>query len=299
MNYPLIDAHLHLFDLVQGDYHWLKEENTPFWPNKKIICQNFNEQHLTVNPPFELGGFIHIEAGFDNKKPWREIAWLESQCQLPFKSVAAIDLTLNKNDFIKQVDQLLHYQSVVGCRHILDEQAEEILQSEDIQYNLNYLATKRLSFDLQMAIADKTSLNLLVNLLKNIPTLTVIIDHAGWPPALPESKNSGDNKSKEATWLNWQAAINTLSQFEQCAIKCSGWEIIDKNYTIEFLEKVIGNCIDTFGDKRVMLASNFPLTLFNQSYNSLWQTYSSLNFTSDQLMALTSANAAYWYRLTF
>ena len=130
MTYPLIDAHLHLFDLVQGDYHWLKEENTPFWPNKNIICQNFNEQDLAVNPPFELGGFIHIEAGFDNIKPWREIAWLESHCQLPFKSVAAINLTLNKNDFIEQVDQLLHYQSVVGCRHILSSIACAVLRRD-------------------------------------------------------------------------------------------------------------------------------------------------------------------------
>jgi len=296
MTYKLIDAHLHLFDLVQGDYHWLKEDNPPFWPNKSMISQNFNEQNLTVSPPFELGAFIHIEAGFDNQQPWREIAWLESHCQLPFKSVAAIDLTLNKNDFVQQVDKLLSYQSVIGCRHILDEQAENILQSKDIQYNLNYLATKQLSLDLQMAIADKGALNLLVNLLKKIPTLTVIIDHAGWPPYPNEGKF--DSKSQEYTWHNWQAAIHTLSEFEQCAIKCSGWEIIDKNYTIEFLGKVIGSCIETFGDNRVMLASNFPLTLFNRSYDSLWQTYSGLNFTSNQLTALMSANAAYWYRLT-
>ncbi len=293
----IIDPHLHLFNLEQGDYHWLKMDNPPFWPDKYLINRNFNESDLLLNEPLELAGFVHIEAGFDNKKPWREIAWLEEHCQLPFKSVAAIDLTLNKCDFIHQVDKLLNYQSVVGCRHILDGEAPEILQNNNVKDNLIYLATKELSFDCQMPVADSPSLALLVKILKEVPTLTIIIDHAGWPP-FQNRKSQGE----ENTWLNWQAAIKTLSQFEHCAIKCSGWEMIDRNYSADWQQKVISHCIDTFGDNRVMLASNFPLTLFSKSYQCLWQTYAELNLgtqklTTKQLIALTSANAINWYCL--
>jgi predicted TIM-barrel fold metal-dependent hydrolase len=290
MTQQLIDAHLHLFNLAQGNYHWLKEKNPPFWPDKNIINQSFNEQDLKLTPSFELGGFIHIEAGFDNKQPWREISWLESHCKIPFRSVAAVDLTLDKDAFIQQVDQLLSYKSVVGCRHILDEQAAEILQSNDISNNLNYLASKQLSFDLQMPLTDKKSVDLLVKLLTSIPVLTIMINHAGWPPYQSDFKGKA--------WLDWQDAINTLSQFKQCAIKCSGWEMIDRNYSDDFIARVISSCIDAFGDNRVMLASNFPLNLFHQSYENLWQTYSAMKLTSNQLTALTRANAAYWYRLT-
>jgi len=290
MTHQLIDPHLHLINLAQGNYHWLKAENPPFWPDKNIINQSFNEQDLQLTPSFALSGFIHVEAGFDNEQPWREIAWLESHCKLPFRSIAAVDLTLDKDAFIEQVDQLLRYKSVVGCRHILDEQASEILQNHDIGNKLSYLASNKLSFDLQMPLTDNTSVDLLVKLLTSIPALTVIINHAGWPPY--------QNDNQGHSWLAWQKAINTLSHFKRCAIKCSGWEMIDRNYSDAFLARVVASCIDAFGDNRVMLASNFPLTLLHQRYENLWQRYLAMALTSHQLTALTRANAAYWYRLT-
>ena len=283
----IIDPHLHLFNLEQGDYHWLKKETPPFWPDKQIINRSFNEEDLKVNSPNELAGFVHIEAGFDNENPWQEIAWLESHCKLPFRSVAAIDLTLDENAFIQQIDKLLPYTSVVGCRHILDEQAHQILQQQSVQNNLAHLASKQLSFDLQMSLVDERSLALLAKILTDIPSLRVIIDHAGLP----------SNQSATAI-KNWQVGLKTLSQFKHCAIKCSGWEMIDRDYSFDWLAMIINSCIDSFGDKRVMFASNFPLVLFSQSYQSLWKTYQELNITKEQLTALTYDNAVNWYRLT-
>ena len=103
----IIDPHLHLFDLEQGDYQWLKAENPPFWSDKKIIASNFAETDLQLSSPFELAGFVHIEAGFDNSKPWREIAWLEETCSLPFRSIAGINLLLPSNEFQQVLDKLV------------------------------------------------------------------------------------------------------------------------------------------------------------------------------------------------
>ncbi len=283
----IIDPHLHLFDLSQGQYGWLEPDCAPFWPDKHVIARNFSTADLGLSPEFELAGFVHIEAGFDNKNPWREVAWLESHCKLPFRSVAAVNLMLDEDAFIQQVDKLLQYTSVVGCRHILDEQAHQILQQQSVQNNLAHLASKQLSFDLQMSLVDERSLALLAKILTNIPSLRVIIDHAGLP----------SNQSATAI-KNWQVGLKTLSQFDQCAVKCSGWEMIDRDYSFDSITMIINNCIDSFGDKRVMFASNFPLVLFSQSYQSLWQAYQELNITKEQLTALTYDNAVNWYRLT-
>jgi len=305
-NHKVIDAHIHLFDLLQGDYHWLEKENPPFWPDKVTINKNFSEKDLTLNKPIELAGFVHIEAGFDNTQPWREIYWLEANCKLPFKSVAAIDLTLSNLDFIHQVDQLLSYRSVVGCRHILDEQAAELLSQQTVRANLAYLAKNQLSFDLQMPLTDKKAVKLMTELLANTPTLRVIIDHGGWPPyieniglsAKTSDLTQADNS--QAIWQDWLSGLKELSQFEQCAIKCSGWEMIDRKFSTNWQQAVIKSCLKTFGDNRVMLASNFPLTLFSQSYDSLWKSYNQLGepFTKDKYTALTHVNAAHWYHLT-
>lgn len=304
----VIDPHVHLFDLFQGDYDWLKKENPPFWPDKALINKNFSEQDLVLNKTVELAGFVHIEAGFDNEQPWREIAWLEANCQLPFSSVASVDLTLNEKDFIAQIDKLVVYKSVVGCRHILDEQAFELLSQKTIQINLAHLAKKQLSFDLQMPLTDKKSVQLMAELLTKTPGLRVIIEHAGLPPYIEDSGLSKagsylmSSLSNQTNWLEWLSGLKTLSQFEQCAIKCSGWEMIDREFKCYWQQAVIENCISVFGDNRVMLASNFPLTLFTQSYDSLWQGYKGLfelceDFTEDQYTALTYINAVHWYRL--
>ena len=68
-----IDPHVHLFALQEGDYHWLKPNNPPFWPDKDVIAKSTYEHHLRRASKGKLTGFVHIEAGFDNERPWREI----------------------------------------------------------------------------------------------------------------------------------------------------------------------------------------------------------------------------------
>ena len=71
----IIDPHLHLFDLSQGEYSWLKPECPPFWPDKSLVAKNFSEHDLRLNESLKLTGFVHIDAGFNNQQPRREIAW--------------------------------------------------------------------------------------------------------------------------------------------------------------------------------------------------------------------------------
>ena len=78
MTINIIDPHIHLFDLSQGDYHWLKSQNPPSWPDKVIIERNFDLDDLTNSLAINLtndgdyndeligevslSGFVHIEA---------------------------------------------------------------------------------------------------------------------------------------------------------------------------------------------------------------------------------------------
>ena len=310
----IIDPHLHFFELTQGDYQWLKEGKAPFWPDKAKLRHNFHEKSLLLDQDVELAGFVHIEAGFDNAKPWREIEWLESSCILPFKAVAGIDLTLERDAFIAQVQQLKRYQSVVGCRHILDDEAFELLSQKRVQDNLAHLADSQLSFDLQMSLSDKAAVGLLLAILEDLPTLRLIINHAGWPPFTSNiAFDTKDElfKKKRQEWKEWQEGLIAFSKLEQCAIKCSGWEMAARDYQASWQLRVITECIKAFGDKRVMLASNFPLVLFSKEYSELWQSYLSiglkcesastgeqaLTLNQEQITALTCANAAYWYKL--
>lgn len=281
----IIDSHLHLFDLSQGDYHWLKLENQPLWPNKTLINQNFTESDLSLKAPLSIAGFVHIEAGFDNNKPWRELAYLEANCQLPFKSIAYLDITKTSAACIADLNKLQQHRSFVGIRYIIDENAEQIFNHPAVFANLKMLAKRQLIFELQMPITCQKSLELFTTLYQEIPELTVIINHAGSPQDLQSAKP-------------WQQALKALAKYPKIAIKCSGWEMIDRNYKVSAAATICLHCITYFGEDRVLIASNFPVNLFCNNYQNYWALIInelSVKLSPEQLNKLCYHNSYYWY----
>lgn len=295
----IIDPHLHLFNLKLGQYNWLKPEQPPFWPDKFKIQQDFSEQDLIVNSEHEIVGFVHVEAGFNNQTPTAEIQWLNRTVKRPFKAVACIDLTLENKAFKTAVNELITYHCVSGVRHILDDNAQAVLSSPHVLENFKYLERHNLNFDLQMSIIDAASLPLMLSVMKACPKLKVIINHAGWPPIT-------DSRS-HLVQSEWYKALKQLAAFPQCAVKCSGWEMVDRHYDAfsseqtSWLSSVINLCLQMFGEQRVMLASNFPLCLFHSSYLEYWdnviKTLNELPLTEQKKQALVFNNACSWYSL--
>ena len=279
----IIDPHIHLFDLISGDYHWLEPSNPPFWPKKALINRNFNEVDLVLNESMTLAGFVHIEAGFDNNKPERELAWLEQHCTTPFKSIAFADIC--SADFHHHIQTLQQYNSFIGIRHILDDQAEIILAHPNFLANLKLLASLELIFELQCDCSDMAVVAQLSDYLLEVPNLTIIINHCG---------AIGDNALNQGL----QNGLATLAEHERCFIKCSGWEMRDNNWQPEILAPLVHSIITIFGEHRVMLASNFPVCLFSISYAQIWQQYAQLSgFADKTLEALCFNNASRVYQL--
>lgn len=283
----IIDSHLHFFNLSQGEYHWLKTDNPPFWSDKHLIAKSFNESDVVLKKPLTIAGFVHIEAGFNNQKPWQEIAWLEQSCRLPFRSIASIDLTLSTEHFQHQIAQLITYSSVVGCRHILDDQAFELLSSTQVQQNFSTLNQQQLNFEVQLPLADEQAVSALCNIIDKNPNICFIINHAGMPPT------AMNDYSALSTWY---LGLSKVASFKNVAIKCSGWEMFDRNYSVAWLQAIIEQCLTLFGNKRVMLSSNFPLTLFSCSYQEYWEVIVK-TILKDQ-HSLLHDNSQHWYKFT-
>ena len=284
----IIDPHLHLFDLDKGQYDWLKVENPPFWPDKAAIANNFSEQDIHLSSPLKLAGFVHIEAGFDNTNTWREIEWLEQSCRVDFRSVAMLDITLLPVVFSQQLTKLLRYKSVVGIRHILDDDALAILNNGNSKDNLQQLAKHKLSFELQLPITNDKVTQQLLKVISVTPELFYCINHAGWPPVALEKDNNAP--------LNWQENIKKLSQFSNVYIKCSGYEMADRQYSKQWQEDIISVCIANFGISRVMLASNFPLNLWHSTYQQNWLNHYNLHYSKSELNKLCYQNSYGFYK---
>lgn len=284
---PIIDPHLHFFALDLGQYEWLKPQNPPFWPDKMHINCSVNEENLTLDSEFELLGFVHIEAGFDNERPWREIDFLNVSCKLPFSSIAYADLT--SDTFMQTVEQLSARQNVVGIRHILDEDAQSILRSTNTKTSFSLLNQLSWNFDAQLSLNDQAAISALCDLANNNPQVRFVINHAGWP-SLNKQNNTIQN-----TWLK---SLLQLSQLKNIAIKLSGWEMLDRDWRLADIKNIVHLAIETMGIKRVMLASNFPLCTFSKTYAELWSGYhNNLGLNPEEFHYLAHHNALHWYQL--
>lgn len=302
----IVDPHIHLFALAHGDYYWLKDENQPYWHDKKQIQRDFNEQDLQLSGEFSLTGFVHIEAGFNNQQPWQELTFLEANCQSSFACIAAINLLDTNSQFTATLNKLSLLKSFKGVRHILDEQAYSLLTSPIVLSNIaklnqyskrQALNTKPIIFELQLAFEDSQACIALHDVIVNNPQLIFAINHAGFPPDF--SNNCEVNNS---AWLqnSWFQTIKSFAQYTNVIIKCSGWEMTNRYYQPDWLNTCIATIIENFAINKVMLASNFPLCLFSQdSYQNYWQNLLSLPcikaLPEHKKSAICSDNALHYY----
>lgn len=282
----IIDPHIHLINLEQGQYQWLSPNCLPQWDKKEAIHRSFFEADLALQAPLSLQGFVHIEAGFDNNNPCLELAWLEQHCTLAFKSIAYLDITVD--DFAQQLLALRSYTSVIGIRDILDAQAVSKLTHSNTPKNMALLAKQGWIFEAQLDIANAQSVMALSRILTSLPNLSVVINHSGKP-----NRNLPD--------IGWIKGLEQLASFEHCWIKCSGWEMQNQQYKIHDLASIISRVIQTFGLNRVMMASNFPVATLVDSYQHLWQTYQrilkqELALSTAEIEKLCVENAKRYYK---
>ena len=239
-----IDPHLHLWDTQQGQYHWLR--------NASNLPSQVGESELHCE------AYVHIEAGFDNTQPWRELAWLESATTKPMRAITTLDLTLPSQIFMEYLTKCAQYTSCVGGRHIMDTAALNLLGNPQVIENLNTLAQHGYLFEAQFDAADHEVTGRVSDLLHAHTDWRWVINHCGYP-ALSSLEQD-----------NWRAGMITLSQIPSLVIKCSGFEMQDTHFAWAEVRHVIDQCIECFGHERVLLASNYPLLSWRMSYREYW-----------------------------
>jgi len=280
-----IDPHVHFFALQEGHYNWLKPSNPPFWPDKSAIATCTTQQNLVRASQGQIAGFVHIEAGYDNIRPWREVAFLERHCTLPFRSVAGIDLTQPSAG--SHIDKVKGYKSVRGLRHILDDDAVTLLRSPKVKWGLGHIAAQGLTFDAQFNLADSAAVNALLSVLEKTSTLNIAINHSA---IAPHDKNG-------LLFKTWRKNIYNLAETGQAVFKFSGLEMQNRNWQWQRASFVFETLLDTVGVNKLMFASNFPLCQWRMPYAKLW--HGLLNMTTplnnEQKAALISLNAKQWY----
>jgi L-fuconolactonase len=279
MPYPIIDAHQHFWKYDPHRDDWITED-------MKMLQADFLPSDLEpVLAENQITGTVVVQSDqSENENQFQ----LELAAKYSFIRgiVGWIDL---QNENIEE--RLSYYQNfsvLKGFRHVLQgEMKRDTLLLPAFQRGIGLLNKYGFSFDLlilpdQLGYAEK--------LVAAFPDQRFVIDHLAKP------------NIKQGIIADWKTSMFRFAKYQNVFCKISGMvnEADWKNWKKEDFRPYLNIVIETFGTKRILFGSDWPVCLLAADYGAVKQIvkdfFSSLTLTEQA--DFFGGNAAAFYHLT-
>lgn len=282
----IIDTHIHLWDLENGNYPWLKGDESIL--NRSYFIEELEEQRKDTKVHYG----VLVQAANNSQDtdymlriakehPWIKgvVGWLPLVD--PKKCKKLLQENYLSNPYFKGVRHLIHNES----------DAKWLLQPNILE-SLNIISSYGLPFDVVGTLP--AHLQTAIKVAEEIPNLNLVLDHLNQPPI-----------AEKLTFGLWGEHMTKASNYPNIHLKLSGlgtttnsgyyWDASDIFDYLEF-------SIDAFGYQRCFLGGDWPVSLLAGSYSYTWKQYqdalvSLLN--KDKLKAVYFDNAVLFYNLKF
>lgn len=300
---PVIDPHHHLWDLSLKRHPWLTdtrpagEEEMVFGSIDAIRRDYLIADYLKDAEGQNIVATVHVEAGWVEDHLPEESRWLaslERKGGVARRRVARVPLR------DRRAGQLLEAEAedinCVGIRDIVAWHSDPaksfasrpgLMDDPAWRAGLRALTRLGLVFDLmlypgQMAEAAR--------LVADFPDTLFVINHCGSPV----------DRSAEGMAL-WRSGLAELGRAENVAIKISDPVAYDNDWTINSLRPVVEQCIASFGSRRAMFASDFPVTGLHATFAEIYAAFRRIAeaMSPDEQRDLFFVTANRIYRLGF
>jgi predicted TIM-barrel fold metal-dependent hydrolase len=294
---PLVDPHVHLWDLAHIRYPWLTgpfDTDNPNGSVEPIAVDYPLDAYLADAGKWDVRGIVHIDAGADPADALKETIWLQGLADargLPSGVVAFA--ALDDPEVERLLAAHIEHRNVRGIRHIVNWHKDparsyspaDVTTSSAWMRGFALLKRFGLSFDLQ---AYPGQFGHLAELIAKHPDTQVIINHTGM--AIP-----GD----EDGWAEWRRGMAALAELPNVACKISGMGFTWRPWDAEQARPYVLETIAMFGTGRAMFASNFPTDKLFGSFDTHFDAYDAItaDFSVDERAALFGGNANRIYRL--
>lgn len=294
----IVDAHHHLWDLKANRYPWLLDPKTPrLYGDHAPICHDYVlADYLADIGDLEIVKSVHVQADHDFADPVRETRWLQSVADnaansrgLPNAIVAFADLAADNAADILEAH--CHSPNMRAIRQALNgivtnpARHPDILHDERWLTNVGLLRRFNLSFDLQVLPVQMASA---AELIDRHPELPFALLHIGLPM----------DQSEDGLRF-WRTGLRLLAERPNLDVKISGFGMLDRKWTTESIKPLVLTTIETFGVKRVMFGSNFPVDGMMASFDRIWKAYTEITaaFSDDEKRMMFADNACRFYRI--
>ena len=278
MQTPIIDAHLHLWDIERFNYPWL--DNVP------TINRNFSiADYLTDSELSFLEAMVFVQCECEPSSYKDEIKFI-SEIAVYEKRIKGIvcwcplELSYAGDEIIELVkNPLIH-----GIRRL--EESPSLYNNPAFVENLGLLPKYNLSFDICLKARQ---LPAAIKLVNKQPEVKYMLDHLGKPAI-----KSGEIEQ-------WKSYIKDLASNPNVFCKLSGMvtEADWDTWSIDDLRPYLSYAVEQFGFDRLVFGSDWPVVKLASSYQNWMDTFLTLcsEYDKHDVEKMLYHNALKFYRL--
>lgn len=253
LDFPVVDAHFHLWDRAANGYPWLAPGSPrPALGDHAALMRSFTlaDHRADVGAWLDVVAGVHVEAGCAD--PLAESRWVAGRCAaagFPAVHVARVDLTAP--DAGPRVDALAAVPGVRGVRMRLNADpriAGRAGIADEPVFRQGFAAVARhgLSFALSLYPPQAGEG---VRLARDFPETAFVVDHLGWP-RIGEGLDTAED---------WRRAMTAFAACPNVTLKLSMLWPIDRAWRRAAIEPFVLEALSVFGPDRVMFGSNYPV----------------------------------------
>jgi L-fuconolactonase len=234
-----IDAHQHFWQILRGDYDWMDD-------SVSAIRHDILPSDLApLIKKHEIDGTVVVQAAATVAETQFILALAE---QNDFIKGVVGWIDLENQETSDMLDQLMVSPFFKGIRPMLQDISDTnwIMQPKVLS-NLNEVSKRNLRLD---ALITPRHLDAILDLSQRLPELQIVIDHCAKP------EFNGDRDALE----NWRSGMKKLSSMPNVFCKISGLaNEAGADWNAEILKPITDHIVETFGPKRIMWGSDWPV----------------------------------------
>lgn len=248
-DFPIVDSHVHLYDVKRLRYPWLKSVPKI---DRTYLLADFDRARGTV----AVDKLVFAEVAVDRGQHLEEAAFVQEMADADPRLCGMVaHLPVEAGEAIERdLIALKQFKTLRGIRRLIEtEHNPSFCLEPGFVAGVKLIGRHGLTFDI---CVKHWALVFAIELARRCPDVTFILDHIGKPGIKHGLKDP------------WWSQMRELAQLPNVACKISGaiTEADHGAWTKEQVKPYVAHAIDCFGFERVMYGSDWTVSELTHAY---------------------------------
>lgn len=280
---PIVDTHVHLWDLDRLAYPWL--EGLPRLHQTHGL-EDYDE--AVGDAPIESFVFVECTESLDDETSRDEVRWVSSLAAQDERlqgivAHASLERGMGTEEHLEWLAQR---PLVEGVRRLLQDEPAAFFHRSDFIDGVQMLSSYDLSFD---ATVRAPQLPPLIDLVDACPDVAFVLDHIGKP------------NIRAGTLDPWREHLAELAERPNVVCKLSGvlTEADPENWTLDRVRPYLEHALECFGVDRVLFGGDWPVLRPAADYPTWLDVFGTIvqEYSPSEKRAIFRSNAERVYEL--